>query len=63
MTAWTLFQYDLVQQQHGAPCPSGAQIVQRLGGPVRVGLVPTLPRPRNPTNFNTPVRVGTSSDL
>lgn len=27
-TAWTIFQYDLAQQQHGAPCPSGSQIVQ-----------------------------------
>jgi hypothetical protein len=27
-TAWIIFQYDLAQQQHGAPCPSGAQIVQ-----------------------------------
>jgi hypothetical protein len=27
-TSWTIFQYGLVQQQHGAPCPSGAQIVQ-----------------------------------
>ncbi|KAF8963428.1 hypothetical protein BDZ97DRAFT_1820866 [Flammula alnicola] len=50
-TAWTIFQYDLAQQQHGAPCPSGAQIVQpghyillsNTGGPIRIGLVPTLP--------------------
>ncbi|KAM6498894.1 hypothetical protein JOM56_006842 [Amanita muscaria] len=50
-TAWTIFQYDLAQQQHGAPCPSGAQIVQpghyillsNTGGPIRVGLEPTPP--------------------
>ncbi|KAI9456444.1 hypothetical protein HD554DRAFT_2237632 [Boletus coccyginus] len=55
-TAWTIFQYDLAQQQHHAPCPSGAQIVQpghyvllsTTGGPIRVGLVPTLPRPLIP---------------
>ncbi|KAH9983478.1 hypothetical protein BJV74DRAFT_618825 [Russula compacta] len=57
-TAWTIFQYDLAQQQLGAPCPSGAQIVQpghyillsNTGRPIRVELVPTLPRPRNPTH-------------
>ena len=27
-TSWTIFQYDLAQQQRGAPCMSGAQIVQ-----------------------------------
>ena len=27
-TAWTIFQYDLARQQHGASCPPGAQIVQ-----------------------------------
>ena len=27
------------------------------GDPIRVGLVPTLPRPRNPTISNTPARV------
>jgi hypothetical protein len=27
-TAWTIFQYDLAQQQRGAACPSEAQIVQ-----------------------------------
>ena len=25
---WRIFQYDLTQQQHGALCPSSAQIVQ-----------------------------------
>ncbi|KAF8515705.1 hypothetical protein BU17DRAFT_51453 [Hysterangium stoloniferum] len=52
-TAWTIFQYDSTLQQCGAPCPSSTQIVQpghyillsSSGGPVRVGLVPTLPLP------------------
>lgn len=25
---WTIFQYDMTQRQHRAPCPPGAQIVQ-----------------------------------
>ncbi|KIM56684.1 hypothetical protein SCLCIDRAFT_208235 [Scleroderma citrinum Foug A] len=29
---------------------------QPAGDPIRVGLVPTLPRPRNPTISNTPAR-------
>jgi hypothetical protein len=28
MATWAIFQYDLAQQQRGARCPSGAQIVQ-----------------------------------
>ncbi|KAH9176341.1 hypothetical protein EDB89DRAFT_1903156 [Lactarius sanguifluus] len=40
-TAWTIFQFDTVQQR-------------RAGEPIRIGLVPTLPRPRNPTHSNTP---------
>ncbi|KAN0124274.1 hypothetical protein V8E52_001923 [Russula decolorans] len=63
-TAWAIFQYDPAQQKHGAPCPSVAEIVQPghyillsdTGGPIRVGLVPILPRPRNPTHSNTPAR-------
>src|SRR5258708_21593326 len=27
-TDWTIFQYEPTKQQHGAPCPSGASIVQ-----------------------------------
>ncbi len=30
--------------------------------PIRIGLVPTLPRPRNPTLSNTPARVSESSN-
>lgn len=30
---------------------------QPAGDPIRVGLVPTLSRPRNPTIANTPARV------
>jgi hypothetical protein len=33
------------------------------GGPIRVGILPTLPRPRNPTHSNTPDRVSERSDL
>ncbi|KIJ93578.1 hypothetical protein K443DRAFT_645358, partial [Laccaria amethystina LaAM-08-1] len=60
-TAWTIFKYDPAQQKRGPLCPPGPQIVQpgcyvllSTGDPIRVGLVPTLPRPRNPTISNTP---------
>ncbi|KAF9237065.1 hypothetical protein BU15DRAFT_63448 [Melanogaster broomeanus] len=55
-TTWSIFEFDPANQQRGAPCPPGAQIVQpgyyilasSTGESVRVGLVPRLPRPRNP---------------
>ncbi|KAF8121088.1 hypothetical protein EV363DRAFT_1458357 [Boletus edulis] len=61
---WLVFQFDPTQQQHGAPCPQGPQIVQpghyillsTAGAPITVGLVATLARPRNPTFSNTPLR-------
>lgn len=63
-TAWTIFQFDTVQQRRGAPCEPSAGIVHSghyillssAGEPLRIGLVPTLPRPRNPTHSNTPAR-------
>ncbi|KAF8801649.1 hypothetical protein BYT27DRAFT_7114300 [Phlegmacium glaucopus] len=62
-TSWSIFPYDATTLQHGAPCPSGAQVVQpgqyillSTGEPIRVGLVATLARPRNPTHSNTPAR-------
>ncbi|KIM47203.1 hypothetical protein M413DRAFT_271094 [Hebeloma cylindrosporum] len=62
-TPWSIFEYDLTTSQCAGPCPSGAQIVQpghytllsSTRENIRVGLVPTLPRPRNPSLFNTPV--------
>ncbi|KAH9051295.1 hypothetical protein EDB83DRAFT_1301064 [Lactarius deliciosus] len=68
-TAWTIFQYDTqdgtTQQRRGAPCQPSAGIVHpghyillsSAGEPLRIGLVPTLPRPRNPTHSNTPAPV------
>ncbi|KAI9447196.1 hypothetical protein BJY52DRAFT_1312844 [Lactarius psammicola] len=63
-TAWTIFQYDATQQHRGASCRPSPGIVQQghyillssAGEPIRIGLVPTLPRPRNPTFSNTPAR-------
>jgi hypothetical protein len=36
---------------------------QLAGEPIRVGLVSTLSRPRNPTHSNTPARVSECSNL
>ncbi|KAI9439241.1 hypothetical protein H4582DRAFT_2075902 [Lactarius indigo] len=65
-TAWTIFQYDTTQQHRGAPCQPSAGIVHpghyillsSAGEPLRIGLVPTLPRPRNPTHSNSTTPVG-----
>ncbi|KAH8984125.1 hypothetical protein EDB92DRAFT_1502550 [Lactarius akahatsu] len=68
-TAWTIFQYDTqddtTQQRRGAPCQPSAGIVHpghyillsSTGEPLRIGLVPTLPRLRYPTHSNTPAPV------
>lgn len=61
---WTIFQYDTTQQRRGAQCQPNAGIVQpghyimlsRAGQPIRVGLEPSLPRPRVPTLSGTPAR-------
>ncbi|KAH9032547.1 hypothetical protein EDB84DRAFT_1561942 [Lactarius hengduanensis] len=47
-TAWTIFQYDTQDD---------TTLQRRAGEPLRIGLVPTLPRPRNPTHSNTPAPV------
>ncbi|KAM6490763.1 hypothetical protein JOM56_005131 [Amanita muscaria] len=59
---WSVFQYDLTRQEHGASCLPGPQIVQpghyillsTAGEPIAVGVVPTVARPRNPTHSSTP---------
>jgi len=63
-TSWKIFQYDLEQQQHGALCMPGTQIVQPghyillsdSGEPIRVGLELFRHRSRHPTHSNTPAR-------
>ncbi|KAJ2930023.1 hypothetical protein H1R20_g7079, partial [Candolleomyces eurysporus] len=57
---WTIFHYDLSQEQHGAPCLSGAQVVQPghyillsiTGQPLRVGFYSAVPRGRFPVHSN-----------
>ncbi|KAF9231107.1 hypothetical protein BU15DRAFT_82827 [Melanogaster broomeanus] len=59
---WTIFQLDPTNQRRGVPCPPGAHVVQpgyyilfsSAGEPVRVGLVPPVPRPHNPTHSSIP---------
>ncbi|KAF9784925.1 hypothetical protein BJ322DRAFT_1060327 [Thelephora terrestris] len=63
-TAWAIFQYDPTQNQHGAQCHSGPEIVQPgeyillsdTGQRTRVGLEYLRSRPRHPTHSNTPAR-------
>ncbi|KAH9979478.1 hypothetical protein BGW80DRAFT_600831 [Lactifluus volemus] len=55
-TAWTVFEYDPVRRR-GAPCLSGAEIVppgsyivlSSSGEPIRLALLITCPRLRNPS--------------